>query len=298
MSIFYKNNKIDFIKNNHIYFNNAINYNIMQLEKKNLFFEIKQENISEQGIVFGYASTNDIDLDNDIIEAGAFQKSIDNWMTNKKSIKALFQHKNSDVIGSIIELKYEGDKLKIAMQLYIDGYNGNATGIKSANEAFLLAKEGDLSFSVGFYNAKCRKETKNNKDYRIIEDATLYEVSLVSFPANQNAVVVGTKSKLEKFVLKLKEPELLEMINNLKTFEDHQILCEDYLDMPRCIRNAFKSFFNKHIENEVETKTSQITKEFQKVSDTNEPAPSDTNEVADVKSIEIIEKIFKTLNIN
>ena len=298
MSIFYENNKIDFIKNNHIYFNNAINYNIMQLEKKNLVFEIKQENISEQGIVFGYASTNDIDLDNDIIEAGAFQKSIDNWMTNKKSIKALFQHKNSDVIGSIIELKYEGDKLKIAMQLYIDGYNGNATGIKSANEAFLLAKEGDLSFSVGFYNSDFTEEKKDGKYYRIIKQATLYEVSLVSFPANQNAIVVGTKSKLEKFVLKLKEPELLEMINNLKTFEDYQILCEDYLDMPRNIRKAFTGFFNKHIENEVDTKTSQITKEFQKVSDTNKPAPSDTNEVADVKSNEIIDKIFTTLNIN
>ena len=162
----------------------------------------------------------------------------------------------------------------------------------------MLAKEGDLSFSVGFYNSDFTEEKKDGKYYRIIKQATLYEVSLVSFPSNQNAVVVGTKSKLEKFVLKLKEPELLEMINNLKTFEDHQILCEDYLDMPRCIRNAFKSFFNKHIENEVETKTSQITKEFQKVSDTNEPAPSDTNEVADVKSIEITEKILKTLNIN
>lgn len=272
----------------------------MQLEKKSLVFEIKQENINEQGIVFGYASTDDVDLDNDIIEAGAFQKSIDNWMTNKKSIKALYQHKNSDVIGSIVELAYEGSKLKIAMQLYIDGYNGNATGIKSANEAFLLAKEGELSFSVGFYNAKCRKETKNNKDYRIIEDATLYEVSLVSLPANQNAVVIGVKSKnIKSLIENLQEPDICDTIKNLKSMDEFDCFCEDTLQMPRKTRKAFKHFINEHIKSEVEKQnTQQPATEFQKVSDTNEPAPSDTNEVADVKSIEITEKILKTLNIN
>jgi HK97 family phage prohead protease len=300
LSIFYENNKIDFIKNNHIYFNNAINYNIMQLEKKNLVFEIKQENISEQGIVFGYASTDDIDLDNDIIEAGAFQKSIDNWMINKKSIKALYQHKNSDVIGNIIELKYEGDKLKIAMQLYIKGYNGNQIGVSLSETAFILAKEGELSFSVGFYNAKFRKETKENKDYRVIEEATLYEVSLVRFPANQNAVVVGTKStNIKSLIENLQEPDICDTIKNLKSIYEFDCFCEDTLQMPRKTRKAFKHFINEHIKSEVEKQTiQQPAPEFQKVSDTNEPAPSDTNEVADVKSNEIIEKIFKTLNIN
>ena len=298
MSIFYKNNKIDFIKNNHIYFNNAINYNIMQLEKKNLVFEIKQENISEQGIVFGIASTSNIDLDGDIIAPFAFQKSIDDFISGKSNIKILCDHDWKKQPGKITELKYqnEGNELFFSSQLYTQKDNSTTLG----KDTFTLAKNGAYQFSVGFIKNKFTNivDKKGNKTGDLITDATLLEISYVFNPANTDTKVLGTKSKLEKFVLKLKEPELLEMINNLKTFEDYQILCEDYLDMPRNIRKAFTGFFNKHIENEVETKTSQITKEFQKASDTNEPTPSDTNKVIDVKSNEIIDKIFKTLNIN
>jgi len=272
----------------------------MQLEKKNLVFEIKQENINEQGIVFGYASTDDIDLDGDVIEIGAFQKSIDKWMINKKSIKALYQHKNSDVIGSIIELSYEGTKLKVAMQLYIDNYNNNAIGIKSANEAFYLAKQGELSFSVGFYNSDFTEEKKDGKYYRKIKEATLYEVSLVSFPANEKAVVLGTKSKnIKSLIENLQEPDICYTIKNLKSIDEFDCFCEDILQMPRKTRKAFKHFINEHIKSEVEKQNiQQPAPEFQKASDTSEPAPSDTSEVTDVKSTEITERILKTLNIN
>ena len=162
--------------------------------------------------------------------------------------------------------------------------------------SIFLAKKSLLSFSVGFYDAKYKYDDKNS--IRNIYYAKLYEISAVSFPANTNAIILGTKNKLQEFILKLQESELLEKINNLKSFEDYQILCEEELNMPRKIRKAFKVFLEKQIANEVETKTEQIKKEFQKASDTSEPAPSDTSKVVDDKSNEITEKILKTLNIN
>ena len=104
----------------------------MQLKKKNLVFEIKQENINEeQGIVFGYASTSDIDLDGDIILPFAFQESINEWKQNPNSIKFLSQHDNKQIIGEIIELYYneDGSKLNAKMQFFIND-------IECAKEAF------------------------------------------------------------------------------------------------------------------------------------------------------------------
>ena len=62
---------------------------------------------------------------------------------------------------------------------------------------------------------------------------------------------------------------------------------------------SFDKIINEYIKSEVEKKTiQQPAPEFQKASDTNEPAPSDTNEVADVKSSEILLTILNQFKKN
>jgi hypothetical protein len=64
-------------------------------------------------------------------------------------------------------------------------------------------EKNNSMFSVGFYNSDFTEEKKDGKYYRIIKQATLYEVSLASFPATLKGTFFGIKSKLENFVLKL-----------------------------------------------------------------------------------------------
>lgn len=67
----------------------------------------------------------------------------------------------------------------------------------------LIEKDLVDKISVGFYNSDFTEEKKDGKYYRHIKQATLYEVSLASFPATLKGTFFGIKSKLENFVLKL-----------------------------------------------------------------------------------------------
>ena len=71
------------------------------------------------------------------------------------------------------------------------------------NEITIQDDKNNSMFSAGFYNSDFTEEKKDGKYYRIIKQATLYEVSLASFPATLKGTFFGIKSKLENFVLKL-----------------------------------------------------------------------------------------------
>lgn len=122
----------------------------------------------------GYASVFDVhDHDYDIIRKGAFSKA------QAEQVKLLWQHKFDEPIG-IIEQLYEDSKgLFVKAQLS----NISARG----REAFHLMQMGAIdSLSIGF---KVVKSNFNILGAREITEAKLYEVSLVTFPANENAKV-------------------------------------------------------------------------------------------------------------
>lgn len=128
----------------------------------------------------GYGSTfGNIDSDNDIIVKGAFTESL-----KKRNPKLLYQHKMSDVIG-VINNAYEDEK-----GLFIEGKISNTT---KGNEAYELLKDGAIdSFSVGFMT----KDSDYKEDgVRLIKQAELYEVSIVTFPANEQARISSVKAE-------------------------------------------------------------------------------------------------------
>ena len=128
----------------------------------------------------GYASTNDEDRAGDVIEATAWEKGgLKNYENNPI---ILFNHNYNEPIGRATELSTTDRGLEI-----------NGLISKSAGKIRDMVKEGVLgAFSVGFRvkDADYIEETDGLR----IKDAELFEVSVVSVPANQAAVFSVSKS--------------------------------------------------------------------------------------------------------
>ena len=128
----------------------------------------------------GYASTNDTDRAGDVIDKEAWEKGgLENY-TNNPVI--LFNHDYNRPIGRATGLETDDRGLKLTANIS-----------KSAGDVTNLVKEGILrAFSVGFRvkDADYIEETDGLK----ISDAELFEVSVVSVPANQAATFSVAKS--------------------------------------------------------------------------------------------------------
>ena len=148
----------------------------------NLTSNFKAIDVNEDGSVNikGYASTNDQDRAGDIIEPNAWSKGgIGNYENNPI---ILFNHDYHNPIGKTTELGVDDIGLKIKGRIS-----------KSAGKIRDLVKEGVLgAFSVGF-RVKDADYNEETDGYRI-KDAELFEISVVSVPANQAATFSVAKS--------------------------------------------------------------------------------------------------------
>ena len=135
----------------------------------------------------GFASTfGNSDRMDDIIVKGAFENTLkDHKDRSNRQIRMLFQHNRSNLIGGFpISDAREDDK-----GLFVKGdVNLDTQGGK---ESFSLMKQGVLTdMSIGFII----RDSEMNDGRQMIKDVDLLEISLVTEPANQEAVVTSVKS--------------------------------------------------------------------------------------------------------
>ena len=146
------------------------------------------ENSSEEyGMFEGYGSVfGNKDLGNDVIEKGAFTKSIKR-RTNK-GVKLLYQHKSDMPIGVFDEIKEDDHGLVVKGRL--------ALKTQAGAEAYELLKMGALDgLSIGFKINPSEVSYDRRANKRIIKEVDLMEVSLVTFPMNPQATVRSVKGQ-------------------------------------------------------------------------------------------------------
>lgn len=143
--------------------------------------EIKS--LSEEGRFAGYASLfGNVDSQKDIIERGAFADTLRERGTN---IKLLWQHQMDEPIGHIEHL-FEDDK-----GLYIEGRL--LLSVQRAREAYELIKTGALEgLSIGYRPDIYTINPETG--VRHIRQVDLFEISLVTFPANEEAGITVVKT--------------------------------------------------------------------------------------------------------
>ena len=139
------------------------------------------------GTFEGYGSVfGNKDLGNDVIEAGAFAKSLKK--RKPQNVKLLYQHKSDMPIGVFDEIREDDHGLVVKGRL--------ALKTQAGAEAYELLKMGALDgLSIGFrVNPKeVSYDKRGNK--RIIKEVDLMEVSLVTFPMNPQATVRSVKGE-------------------------------------------------------------------------------------------------------
>jgi len=146
-------------------------------------FRLKLNDLDDQGVFTGYAGIFAIeDLQNDIIEHGAFKRTLDH---SGGVVPILWQHKADEPIGVGLEAKEDANGLYVRGQLNLDTQKGK--------EAYSLLKQGAIKgLSIGYDPVK--KEYKDGK--RILKEIKLYEYSVVTFPANLHAQVLDVKEEI------------------------------------------------------------------------------------------------------
>jgi uncharacterized protein len=166
----------------------------MHQENKHFICALELKSLSEEGRFAGYASVFDVvDSQNDIILRGAFAKTL---RERKGGIKLLWQHQMDEPIG-IIEKIFEDTR-----GLYVQGRL--LLSVARAREAYDLVKAGALEgMSIGYSPVSFDFEPKTG--VRRIHEVSLWEVSLVTFPANAAAGITVVKSGNQPLLLNLFE---------------------------------------------------------------------------------------------
>lgn len=147
-------------------------------------FEIKA--VNADGTVEGYGSVFGVrDNYDDVIAKGAFIQSLKDHKAAGTMPAMLWQHDADKPIGVWTEMVEDEKGLRIKGQLAMETVKGK--------EAHALLKMGALNgLSIGFMS----KEWAYDRDteVRTLTAIDLWEVSLVTFPANERARVTNVKS--------------------------------------------------------------------------------------------------------
>lgn len=179
--------------------------------------EIKE--LTQAGTFSGMASVYGIiDSDNDIIQAGAFSESI-----ARRKVKMLWQHDRDEPIGIFTKIEERGNILYVEGEL--------AMGVEQADAAYILLKQGAVDgLSVGFVTKEYDYDVDSN--VRTITKAELYEVSIVTFPANEAAKITNVKSFQE--LLPKDVERALRKEFNLSQSEAKAFMAKGYSAVKQC----------------------------------------------------------------
>jgi HK97 family phage prohead protease len=178
------------------------------MEFKSLKFEAAEIDPDERTFEGYAAAYGNVDSDNDIIEMGAFAKSIKEGFPAKR-IKVLWQHKTDTPIGMPVDMREDSKGLWVKSKI-----SKTAKG----DEAIELMRDGVIDrMSVGF-SIPGGKSQIDGQGIRHIYEGKLFEYSLVTWPANDQAVITGVKT--------LKEMREFAEGNNLSAKAREELLAE------------------------------------------------------------------------
>jgi len=153
--------------------------------KKVLQLEIKSLGELGHGVFSGYGSTfGNVDRTGDIVERGAFERSLESHKKNGTMPAMLIHHDMTRPIGRWIDMREDEYGLNVEGKL--------TTGVRDADEAYALLKDGAInSMSIGY--RVVREDFDHRSGINHLHEVELHELSLVTIPANSAAIVGAVK---------------------------------------------------------------------------------------------------------
>ena len=160
------------------------------LKFKTFKLDIKRKPITrdgkQYGTISGYASTyGNVDRGGDIIEKGAFTKSLARYKQSDRMIRMYWQHNRDKMIGGFPIEKVVDDN----HGLFVEGEIN--LSVPEGNSTYELAIQGAVTdFSIG-YSIKDAEE--NDDGNLVLKELELWEISAVGEPMNPEATITGVK---------------------------------------------------------------------------------------------------------
>jgi HK97 family phage prohead protease len=160
------------------------------LTKKRLDVALSIKSVSDTGEFEGYGSVFGVkDSQYDIVVRGAFEKSLAAWKEKGRMPALLWQHNMNEPIGIYTEMKEDETGLYVKGRLLVDDD-------PLAKRAHAHMKAGSLSgMSIGYMLNDY--DYDGEKDAFILKELDLWEVSLVTFPSNDEARISNVKTALD-----------------------------------------------------------------------------------------------------
>ena len=152
-------------------------------------FGFKADTVKDDGTFSGYGSVfGNVDSYDEIVAAGAFKASLKAIKDSGDPLPVLWQHNPDQPIGGYTELTEDDTGLRVAGFLLKDE-------VAMAREAYALMKARVVKgLSIGYYVRDSSYDEKTG--IRTLKELDLREVSVVTFPANEQAQVENVKHAL------------------------------------------------------------------------------------------------------
>jgi HK97 family phage prohead protease len=161
----------------------------MNLRHRTFPFHLK--GVSDSGEFEGYASVFDnIDYYGDVIRRGAFERTLAEWKAKESLPPVLWQHMSNTPLGPHLEMREDDKGLFVRGKLLMDV-------IEKAREAYHLLKNKVVrGMSIGFDVFDGGQTYDGKTNVWNLTALDLWENSIVTFPANDQATVTQVKSIL------------------------------------------------------------------------------------------------------
>lgn len=159
-------------------------------------FDLEAKATSDSARVTGYASVfNVVDSYGDMIAPGAFTRTLAAWKAKGRPVPVLWQHDTWNPIGGDSDLIEDDHGLAVSAEL--------VTEVEQAREALALARANILGgLSIGFSIPRLASDGQpstyydDDTDVYVIREVKLWEYSLVTFPANEEATIDSVTAEL------------------------------------------------------------------------------------------------------
>jgi HK97 family phage prohead protease len=143
--------------------------------------KIGTSEINSRGRFYGYASVFNVeDSYGDIILNGAFSKTIGSRASNPR---LLWQHQSNGVVGEIETLWEDVVGLYVVGKIYLDSELGKKLYCYVLNNIV-------NGLSIGYSVDDCSFDARGR---RIIKAISLFEISIVTLPANRFCEIISCK---------------------------------------------------------------------------------------------------------
>lgn len=160
--------------------------------------EFKRENVTSQGVFSGYGAVfSNVDSYGDAIAPGAFTNTLAAWKAKGKLPKMLLQHGGG--FGSSAEDGIPiGEWTSMAQDKTGLHVEGRLFALETEKAQYILEglKSGALDgLSIGYIAVGVKYGQGSSDPERTLTEVDLFEVSVVTFPANDSARVDQVKAE-------------------------------------------------------------------------------------------------------